>query len=390
MLRIAYCSNVHAGSDLVETRSNLQSYASRVKQIFSPHEAMGVGLWLSSETSKELLANEATSEIAGFQHLLKDAGLDAFTFNGFPFGNFHQPVVKKDVYLPTWHEAERFAYTSDLIKLIQLFSTSRELSISTLPLLWGNPPAPKGYLAESARQLREIAQICSRVEKETGRLIHVCIEPEPGCELQYSHDLIRFFEKYLFRSDSEDVTRRHIRVCHDVCHAVVMCESQSEVLAAYQASGILVGKIQISSAVVVNFDSISAGDRRIALSQLASFAEDRYLHQTTIQQADGKAEFYEDLPIALQTVSDPEQARGTWRIHFHVPVYLQKFGLLSASQDEIIECVKCCRAYSEVSHFEVETYAWNVLPPELQQQDLAAGIAQEMRWFAGLAAKHLN
>lgn len=390
MLRTAYCSNVHAGADLVETRSNLQNYAGRVKQIFSPSETMGVGLWLSSETSKELLANTSRTEIQNFQQLLADTGIDAFTFNGFPFGNFHQPVVKKDVYLPTWHQAARFEYTRDLIQLIQQFSTSRELSISTMPLTWGDPPAAKGYLAEAARHLREIAQICHRVEQETGRLIHVCIEPEPGCELQYSRDVVRFFEKYLLRADQEAVTRRHIRVCHDVCHAVVMCESQSDVLAAYKSAGILVGKVQISSAVVVDFDSISPSERSTAMSQLASFAEDRYLHQTTIQQSGGETQFFEDLPIALQTVSNPEQASGTWRIHFHVPVYLQNFGLLRASQAEIIECVKCCREFSEVNHFEVETYAWNVLPNELQQQDLAVGIAQEMQWFADLAAKHLS
>ena len=32
-------------------------------------------------------------------------------------------------------------------------------------------------------------------------------------------------------------------------------------------------------------------------------------------------------------------------------------------------------------HLEVETYAWGVLPPELRQPDLAAGIAQELAWL---------
>ena len=34
---------------------------------------------------------------------------------------------------------------------------------------------------------------------------------------------------------------------------------------------------------------------------------------------------------------------------------------------------------SDCRHFEAETYAWGVLPAELQQPDLAAGIAAEMR-----------
>ena len=38
-----------------------------------------------------------------------------------------------------------------------------------------------------------------------------------------------------------------------------------------------------------------------------------------------------------------------------------------------------------VEHFEVETYAWNVLPEEHRSiaGDLASGIAEEMRWFTG-------
>ena len=32
-----------------------------------------------------------------------------FTFNGFPYGDFHQSVVKHRVYEPTWADAERLA-----------------------------------------------------------------------------------------------------------------------------------------------------------------------------------------------------------------------------------------------------------------------------------------
>ena len=37
--------------------------------------------------------------------------------------------------------------------------------------------------------------------------------------------------------------------------------------------------------------------------------------------------------------------------------------------------------WKEVKHFEVETYAWNVLPKELQKDDLAEGIADELIWL---------
>jgi hypothetical protein len=36
--------------------------------------------------------------------------------------------------------------------------------------------------------------------------------------------------------------------------------------------------------------------------------------------------------------------------------------------------------FTDCKHFEVETYAWNVLPEELRVDDLAEGIAKEMQW----------
>lgn len=346
---------------------------------------MGVGLWLSDQASAALADNP--SDMDDFAQFLRNAGLSPFTFNGFPFGNFHQEVVKKDVYLPTWFESDRLRYTSRLADLIRHFSDATQLSISTLPLAWGNPAPEADQLTVAAQQLGTLAQQLDSIRSETGRTVTICIEPEPGCCLQYSADIIRFFEDYLFKSGDEEVLRRHIQVCHDVCHAVVMCESQRDVFARYHAAGIEVGKVQISSAVVVDFDTLSSDERTEALRQLASFAEDRYLHQTTIERGDGTHQFFEDLPVAL-SAADSSAPQGVWRIHFHVPVYLSKFGLLSASQQDIVECVTSCREFSQVDHFEVETYAWNVLPPELREEDLAVGIANELQWFSELAEKH--
>ena len=73
--------------------------------------------------------------------------------------------------------------------------------------------------------------------------------------------------------------------------------------------------------------------------------------------------------------------QGEWRTHFHVPVYLQGFGQLTATQSDIHECLAAIRATSDCRHFEVETYAWGVLPQELRVPDLADGIAREMNWF---------
>ena len=171
----------------------------------------------------------------------------------------------------------------------------------------------------------------------------------------------------------------HIRVCHDVCHAVVMFEEQRDVLRNYRSAGIGVGKVQVSSAVVVALDHLSASERAAALAQLGGFAEDRYLHQTMVKQRNDEPSFYEDLPRALAA-----ERAGEWRVHFHVPIYLERFGLLGASRAQIVECVREAFTSSTTNHFEVETYAWGVLPEELRQPDLAVGITKEMEWFQSI------
>jgi len=85
------------------------------------------------------------------------------------------------------------------------------------------------------------------------------------------------------------------------------------------------------------------------------------------------------LSAALQIKREAFQ--GEWRVHFHVPIYVEGFGRLQAMQSAIRDCLRTLRELRTEPPFEVETYAWTVLPAELQQPDLAAGIAEELAWF---------
>ena len=232
--------------------------------------------------------------------------------------------------------------------------------------------------------MRQVAEDLRRLERDTGRFISLCLEPEPGCVLQHSADVVDFFENYLLPGQNEDPLRRHVRICHDVCHQVVMFEEQAEALARYRSAGIAVGKVQVSSAVILPFDRVPTGNQAAALAQLASFVEDRYLHQTVIRASSDRATvFYEDLPLALAALREsPAPAEG--RVHFHVPIYLERFGYLETSNQAILDCLHSVRVHGDTRHFEVETYAWEVLPAELRQPDLATGIAAEMHWLRSL------
>jgi hypothetical protein len=377
-----YCTNVHAGATLEATRANLERHALAVKSRYSPGGPMGIGLWLSAQAALELAGRRGAAE---FRDWLAERGLVPYTFNGFPYGDFHQAVVKHRVYEPTWWHSERLDYTLRLVDLQhELLPPGLEGSISTLPIAWGTPCPDRAEQEQAGQHLRQAAQHMHELEERTGRLIYLCLEPEPGCVFSFADDAVHFFRWQLLDREDDEIVRRHIRICHDVCHAAVMFEDQAAVLGKYRDAGIKVGKVQVSAALRMDldlFEAPSAEPRAEAIRQLSSFAEDRYLHQTVVRRG-GDDIFYEDLHLAL--AAERDDPRGEWRVHFHVPIYVSEFGRLFSTQEQIGQCLRALSMTSDCRHFEVETYAWGVLPPELAQPDLAAGIAEELRWFEAL------
>ncbi len=384
---LGYCTNVHAGVGIEQMRENLQRYATEVKRHFSPDRPMGLGLWLSAQAASELLKGDRGG-VAGLRDWLASEGLVPMTMNGFPYGDFHQPVVKHAVYLPVWGDPARTAYTLDLIEILdQLLPPGMVGSISTLPVAWDESATTK---SAAASELQKVARHLAQRKQDTSREIVLCIEPEPGCLFQRSSDVIAFFHDYLFDSatvDREDVqaAQAHLQICHDVCHAAVMFEEQQQVIDAYRQAEIGIGKVQISSAIAVPFYQMHPDSHAAALNRLAQFAEDRYLHQTVcLNRMTGESEFFEDLPLALATASDRSLEEEEWRIHFHVPLFAEQLGMLATTQADVFSCLQSIEsdAEAELPHFEVETYAWDVLPADLAADDLATGISREMKWAA--------
>ncbi len=394
---LGYCTNVHAGVGYAQTRENLQRYACAVKRRFSPDHPMGLGLWLSSRAAREMIDGSLIEE---FGRWLDSQGLVPITFNGFPYGDFHQKVVKHAVYHPVWGSPERTAYTMDLIHILdQLLPPGHCGTISTLPVAWD---AGQGTGADAAKELLKVARSLARLQTETGREIVLCIEPEPGCLFQRSADVVAFFQQYLFNEQTvaeEDIraARSHLQVCHDVCHAAVMFESQEQMFSSYRAAGIGIGKIQVSSAIAVRFTDLDHQGRQTAIDRLSAFAEDRYLHQTVCRNATtDTVTFFEDLPDALATVSERPLEQEEWRIHFHVPLFAKQLGGgLETTQAMARDCLALFGQHapgndgvgSALPHWEVETYAWAVLPADLAAKDLAEGIFREMDWAIRQSAR---
>lgn len=379
---LSYCTNVHAGTTLAACMANLAQHAVAVKAQVSPHAPLGVGLWLPADAAREAARDGGAARLRGF---LDEHGLFTRTFNGFPHGDFHAAKVKHAVYLPTWETDSRLRYTLDLAKILaQLLPDGGAGSISTLPLGWGGAgwnsarQAPVDGAACAAR-LRELAAGLDNLRHRTGKLIRIALEPEPGCAFDTAPGAVGFFKDFLLGGEDEPQVRTHLGICHDVCHSAVMFEAQADALAAYRAAGIALVKVQLSSAVAADFSTRCPQARMEMRAQLAAFAEDRYLHQTVVRGTDGRTRFFEDLPLALAAANRPEIDAGAWRVHFHVPVFLERFGLLDTTQDDLLACLRGLQG--ETPDLEVETYAWGVLPAALRPANLADGIAKEMMWM---------
>lgn len=375
--QVGYCTNVHGGVTLDEVKKNLERFAVPVREQLGNGSPLPVGLWLSKSAAEKLATIE---ERQAFSDWLGLRQLKPYTINGFPFGDFHQAVVKHDVYLPTWADESRLQYTKQLADILMtLMGEEQQATISTLPLAWPTSSIDDSFFVQCARQLADLADYLAEIRSTSGKSIQVCIEPEPGCVLDTAADIVEFFERYLFASGDSEVIREHLGVCHDVCHSAVMFEPQELAVQRYLDAGIPIGKVQVSSAVEADFDSVEAEARVELVEELAAFAEQRYLHQTTISQ-ESETTFFEDLSYALE--SKGASPAGKWRVHFHVPVFQSRLGKLGTTQEDIVSLRNALVQREVTPQWEIETYAWNVLPDELQDEPLENCIAREIRWFA--------
>ena len=112
------------------------------------------------------------------------------------------------------------------------------------------------------------------------------------------------------------------------------------------------------------------------LEAIEPFREPRWLHQVVIQD-DGATRFHEDLDLALSQEQPP---RGHWRVHFHVPIHVDRIGPLGTTRAHLARSIEHLLARPETLDWEVETYAWTALPEALKPESLAEGIAAELQW----------
>ena len=385
---LTYCTNIHAGESWADISDSLAVHLPKIKAQTAPDRPMGLGLRLSGIAADTLIE---PAVLERFKAFLADHDAYVFTINAFPYGPFHGVKVKQEVYQPDWSTDERLRFTNTAADILAaLLPDGMSGSVSTVPGTF-KPLAqePRMVEAMTSRYVAHAAHLL-QLERSTGKTIALSIEPEPCCFLETIEETVRYFSDHLFgeaavaqlavatgldAAAARAALRRHLGVCYDVCHAAVEFEDPGQSLADLDAAGILITKLQLSSALAVL--AVDASSEAL----LTPFDEGVYLHQV-IERRNGGLTRHVDLQNAFEALR-AGKAGGEWRVHCHVPVFLADLDKLGTTQAFLVDILDECKKRPVSPHLEAETYTWDVLPPAYAGEDKAASIARELNWVKG-------
>ncbi len=371
--RLTYCGNVHPAMELDAWLADVHQHAWPVATAArSRGRAFGLGAWWHSGLAARLAGDGSARDRVA--RALDELGIELWTLNVFPHGAFHADVVKEAVYAPDWAHEDRLAYTRACAEAGALLAPrGAVLPLSTLPLGYRGPGEEPADLRVMARNLARAASMLAAVEERTGVRCVLALEPEPFCLLETVAQAARFLEDWVFEEGAwvtvpQDVLRRHLGVCVDLCHLFVVGEDPLAALADLRARRIEVPKVQVSSCLEVREPA--------GLEALLAFDEPRWLHQTVA--VDGTR------ALDLQEVRARQAAfrsGGRVRTHFHVPLYWDLDGPFGSTRREVVRFLQGLTA--PLPLLEVETYTWPVLGGLGFAEPLSARLVRELDFAAG-------
>ena len=372
-MHLAYCTNIHRGENWRQTFDSLNEYTLAVRQRVCPNRPYAIGLRLSDEAARELSEKTALLE---FRRWLDEHNCYVFTINGFPFGRFHGGRVKEQVYAPDWTTNERVEYTNRLFDLLaRLLPEGIEGSVSTVPCSF----KPFIKTPAQARALRDNLWRCvehiAKLSERSGKQLHLGLEPEPLCYLETSEETVAFFDALRADQPNDPRIDRHLGVNYDTCHLAVEFEEPRDVIDRFRQHGIKISKLHFSSALKVR-------PTAVVCAALKAFADDIYFHQVIARSAEGGITRYQDLDVALaQPSAFNHHPPDEWRIHFHIPLHSKPTPLFDTTADHLLGVMDLLKEDPGLcSHLEMETYTWEVLPPELKNRNVVDQLVAEYEW----------
>lgn len=388
-----FCTNIFPGETWEEHFDALEKNIPIIKSQLAPDSSFGIGLRLSNKASLQLSKEDT---LKAFQEWLRRQDCYVFAINGFPYGNFHGTRVKDQVHFPDWTTNDRLQYTLRLFRILAaLLPEGQDGGVSTSPLSYkhwfeGDEQRLMDVMEKATWNTIEVICALAQIYKNSGKELHLDIEPEADGLIESSDEFLDWFQRQLIpigisvlqdrlalsEEEAVNAIRRHVRLCYDVCHFAVGFEAVEPVLKKLKEAGIKIGRWQLSSALKIPLPADNDG-RLPIIKELEKFNEPVYLHQVVARQRDGRLSRYADLPDAINDNEAREAVE--WRSHFHVPLFVRDYGLLQATQEDVVQAIALQKRDSQCSILEVETYTWEVLPGDLKLP-LAESIIREMKW----------
>ncbi|MBB5869687.1 sugar phosphate isomerase/epimerase [Allocatelliglobosispora scoriae] len=346
-VHLAYGTNVRPAADLPGILAQLDGDAVIVRERLGV-DRLGLGLWLSAPVAGMLAASARLRQRLGAE--LTARGLEVVTLNGFPYRapTEQRPVpeepagrlapAKRALYRPDWTSPERLEYTLDLARVLcDLMPPDAERgSVSTVPIAWREPW--DGKRADRAYRLMEdLADGLAEITWQTGRLVRVGFEPEPGCLIETTTQAVDYLA---------DIDPAFLGICIDLAHLACVWESPEAAIETLTTARLPIVKVQLSSALV-------ADDPHTAIEALRGFAGTRFPHPARTPSGAGT----DDLEDAVT-----DDLPGPWRVHLHVPLHTQPPPPLTST----LPVVRAALAEllggltARTDQLEVETATWGV------------------------------
>ncbi len=383
---LSYSTLVHAGDTWQEMNASLRQFVPAVKARVSPDNPFAVSLRISAASAKTLTENAA--ERQSLADFLAKEDLYVYTVNAFPYGPFKGDVVMERVYDPDWTTDARVEYTNSVADILaEISPASVNPSIQSAPLAFKPKVTDDGYIAKFTTNVFRVVAHLLALENSTGRRVKLALEPEPACYLETTDETVAFFTERIYGeagirelaaiagipvSEAEGAMRRYLGIVFDIGHQAVGFEDITDSLKKLVAAGIPIFKLQEAAALWVQSLSLEM------LPALRKFTDTIYLSQSSLLR-NGEITKFLNLGEALDAY-EANPVETEMRTHFHVPVFLEELGPFRTTRFAVQDALRMHREQPLSDHLEIETYTWDVLPPELKTGDIIEYVTRELEF----------
>ncbi len=389
---LTYSTLVHPGDTWDEMWDSLTTYVPQVKARVCPDAPFGVSLRLSNASAQTLVGDQALREqLAGF---LADNDLYLYTVNAFPYGPFKNVRVKEQVYEPDWRSrrAHRSTRRTWPTVLAEVGTPDMNPSIQTAPL--GFKPNVTGPDVDRLAT----PSTCSRSRRIWWRSSSA---PAGRSRWRSSPSPTASSRRPTRRSRSSASTstpgrrRGAWRSCPaspsptpwSRCAATsASCSTSATRRSSTRTSRRRCGKLVDAGHPDPQAPGGGGASRcpevtDEAVEVLRRYADTVYLTQT-MQMLDGELTRFLNLEDAFAAwEADPSPRE--WRVHFHVPVFLDDLGAFRSTRFAIEDALRVHSEQQLSPQLEIETYTWDVLPDELKTGDIVDYVCREIEWVRG-------